>query len=150
MLGGDRDRIAEAEAIGLAGIDLALLGLALIGDQQDRRLALAQAPGEMLVERRHAGAAVDHQQRDVGFLDRGLGLLAHPGFQAVVERVLEPGGVDHREIEIAEMRLADPAVAGDAGLIVDDRQLLADQAVEQGGLAHIGASDDGDGEGHDL
>ena len=37
---------------------------------------------------------------------------------------------------------------GHAGAIVDQRQTLADEAVEQGRLAHIGAADDGDLQSH--
>ena len=33
-------------------------------------------------------------------------------------------------------------------MIVDERQTLADEAVEQGRLAHIGAADDGDLQSH--
>ena len=43
------------------------------------------------------------------------------------------------------MRLALAPVAGHARPVVDQRQLLADQPVEQGGLADVGAADDGDG-----
>ena len=64
-------------------------------------------------------------------------------------RILEAGGVDHGEGEIADLRFAPPAVAGDARRVVDDGQALADQAVEQGRFADIGPADDGDGEGHD-
>ena len=35
-------------------------------------------------------------------------------------------------------------VADTAGLLFDDRAALADQAVEKGRLAHIGAADNGD------
>jgi hypothetical protein len=37
------------------------------------------------------------------------------------------------------------AVARDARLVGDDGAARAGEAVEQGGLAHIGASDDNDG-----
>ena len=95
MLGGDRERRAEAEAEGLVQARFRRAALALVGDQQDRRLGLAQALGEMLVERRDAGARIEQQQRDVGLADRLLGLLAHAGFERFVEHVFEAGGVDH-------------------------------------------------------
>jgi hypothetical protein len=41
-----------------------------------------------------------------------------------------------------------PPVARDAGKIVDQREALADQAVEQGRLADIRPPDNGDGERH--
>ena len=46
------------------------------------------------------------------------------------------------------LRLALAAVARDAGLVIDQRKLLPDQAVEQRRFADIGPADDGDREGH--
>ena len=62
--------------------------------------------------------------------------------------LFKAGGVDDAEFEIAETRLAFATVAGDAGLVVDERQLLADQPVEQGRLADIRPPDDGDERRH--
>jgi hypothetical protein len=104
----------------------------------------------MLVERRDAGARVEQQQRDIGLADRLLGLLAHAGLERLVEHILQAGGVDHGEVEVAEMPCAEAPVARHARLVVHQRQLLADQAVEQGRLADIRPADDGDGEGHDC
>ncbi len=42
------------------------------------------------------------------------------------------------------------ARAADVTLLVVDGETPADQAVEQGGLAHVGASDDSDRTGHGL
>ena len=67
-----------------------------------------------------------------------------PG-SAVRVLVLEPGGVDHPELEPEQARLALAAVAGHAGPVVDQRQPLADQPVEQGRFADVGPADDGDG-----
>ena len=46
------------------------------------------------------------------------------------------------------MRLPLAAVTGDAGLVVDKRQLLADKPVEEGGFSDVGPADDGDSERH--
>ena len=62
--------------------------------------------------------------------------------------LLEPGRVDDAEAQGAEPRLAFAAVAGDARAVVDERELLADEAVEQGRLADVRPSDDGDGGRH--
>ena len=59
--------------------------------------------------------------------------------------VLVAGGVDHPEVEPEQARLALAPVAGHARPVVDQRQLLADQPVEQGRLADIGPADDRDG-----
>ncbi len=126
----------------IAGLARAAFGL--VGDQHHRHVLLAQPAGDHFVERGHAGARVEHEQGDLGAFDRNLGLRAHPARQAVGVLVFPAGGVDHREVEPEQVRLAETAVARDAGLVVDQRQFLADQPVEQGRFAHIGAPDNDD------
>jgi hypothetical protein len=75
---------------------------------------------------------------------RRLGLLAHPGFEAVVGDVLVAGGVDQRQVHVADVAISVPTVAGHTRPIIDEREALAHQPVEQGRLAHVGAADDGD------
>ena len=63
--------------------------------------------------------------------------------------MLQAAGVDHGEGAAVPFADAVDAVAGRAGKVLDDRDALADQPVEEGGLADIGAANDGDdGEGH--
>ena len=148
MLGGDRHRLAEPEFMRLDQPGLGGRALAFVGHQHKRRFQPPQGPGEVPVHGRDAGAGVEHQQRDIGLRQRPAGLLQHIGLDTVGRHVLQTGGIDDGECERADPAFADPAVAGDAGLVVDQRLALADQPVEQGRLAHIGAADDGDGEGH--
>ena len=54
------------------------------------------------------------------------------------------GGIDDPEIEPEQVRVALSPVTGDAGQVIDQRQLLADQAVEQRRFADIGSADDRD------
>ena len=70
---------------------------------------------------------------------------AHPAGQGVRILVLEPGGVDHPEVEPEQVRLALAPVARHAGPVVDQREALADETVEQGRFADVGTADDGDG-----
>ena len=49
-----------------------------------------------------------------------------------------------REFEIAKPAHAFAAVAGDAGLVIDQRELLPDQPVEQRRFADIGPADNHD------
>ena len=52
-----------------------------------------------------------------------------PDGQRIVAAVIA-GGVDRLEFEIREMGVAIAPVAGDAGLVVDDRLATADEPVE--------------------
>ena len=59
--------------------------------------------------------------------------------------ILISGGIDHAEAEIEQLGIAFAPVTRDAGSVVDQRETLAHQPVEQSGLADIGTADDGDG-----
>ena len=102
----------------------------------------AQIAADFLVQRGDAGARIDHEQRHVGAFQRCFGLHPHPAGQAGGIFVFPPGGVDDGEFKAQQRRIAKATVTGDAGLVVNQRQLLADEPVEQSGLAHVGPSDD--------
>ena len=148
MLGRQRQRLAQAQFERFQQARLAGIALGLVGGKDHPRRRLAQDLREDPVGRRHPGAGVDQEQRDVGQPHRPLGQPPHPALQAVVGHLLQPGGVDHGERQVAQPRLALAQVAGHPGLIVDQRQPAADKAVEQRRLADIGAADDGKGKGH--
>ena len=56
----------------------------------------------------------------------------------------DAAGVHEREGAPVPLGLGADAVARDAGLVVDDGDAPSDDAVEQRGLADVGAADDGD------
>ena len=145
VLGRKRDRLAEAEREGLDPSRLARASFAFVGDEDHRQTEAAKPGGEAAIERRQAGAGVDQQQHRVGAGERGFGPEAHARFEAF-GRLLESGGVDDGEVEIAEARIGLAPVARHAGRVVHQGELLPRQAVEQGGLADVGPADDGDPE----
>ena len=122
--------------------------LALVGDQHHRLVGAAGEIGEGAVVRREACAGVEHEHQRVGEFDRGFGLLLHPRRQRALGALVETGGIDDGEFEIAETSLALAAVAGDAGFVIDQRELLPDQPVEQGRFSDVGPADDGNRERH--
>jgi hypothetical protein len=130
VLGRDRHRLAETERIGFQHARLGGTAFALVG-HQDR--GLAGAPHdirERLVDRRRTRPGVNQKEHRIGGGERGLGLRLHAAGEAVGRGGLQAGGINHREVEIAEPRRAFAAVAGDAGQVIDQRQALADQPVE--------------------
>ena len=142
MFGGKGDGFAKAKAKGFHDAAFRRFPFGLVGDQHDRRIAFAKPAGNFLVQRRDACARVDQEQGDIAIFDRRLRLETHPARQRLRVFVLITGGVDDGEVQPQKMRLALPPVARDARLVIHQRQLLADQAVEQGGLAYIGPSHD--------
>ena len=117
--------------------------LALVGDQDHLGGPLAQPVRKGLVERQDARTCVDQEQHDVGGFDRTFGEAAHARFQHFAAGGLPAGSVEQREGEIAQLcrRLAD--IAGDAGLVVDQRMPAPHQPVEKRRLADVGPPDDG-------
>ena len=149
VLGGERDRIAEAERVGLGGAG-ARASLALVGDDDHRLAGAPHDVGEGAVDRRQAAAHVDQEQHRVGAADRHLGLRHHARGQAVGRGLVEARGVDDREAQVAEAPLALAPVARHARPVIDQREPPADQAVEQGRLADIRPSHDGESEAHEF
>src|SRR6185436_8827728 len=82
--------------------------------------------------------------------NRRLGLLHHAADEAIGPAFVEAGGIDRRERKIAETTLTFAAVAGYARPVIDQREALADQPVEQRRLADIRPSNNGKGEGHGM
>ena len=124
------------------------LDFGLVGHHDHRLAGAAHQIGEGAVVRHRAGLGIEHEEHRVRLLDRLFGLRQHPPGEAFGMGVLEARGVDDGEVEIAEPRLPLAAVARHARPVVDQSEPLADQPVEQRGLADIRPPDDGDGEAH--
>ena len=120
------------------------MALGFVGEQDDRLVGAAHELRKMPIGRRQAGARVDHEQDRVAIDQRRFGLRAHAPGERLAIALFEPGGVDDRECEIAEPRVALAPVARHAGRVVDQRELAADQPVEQRRFADIGPADNGD------
>ena len=149
MLGGNLHGVAEAECVGLHRADFAMLAFGLVGDQHHRLVGAAGEIGKGAIVRRQADPRIDHEQQRVGERDCGFGLLLHPRRQRALGALVEAGGVDDGEFEIAETALAFAAVAGHARLIIDQCKLLSNQPVEQRRFSDIGPADNGNGERHE-
>ena len=148
MLGRDRDRVAEPERMRFEHARRARLGFGLVRNHDHGLARAAHQIGEGAVVRHRAGFGIEHEEHRVGLLDGLFGLRHHPAGKAFGAGVLEARGVDDGEVEIAEPRLPLAPVARDARQVVDQSEPLADQPVEQRGLADVRPPDDGDGEAH--
>ena len=145
MFGGQGNRVSEAELIGFEEVGVGGAALALVDDGDDGDGGFLPEPaGEVAVGLGEAGAAIDHEEGGGGACERCARLVAHAVGEASGLGFLEPGGVDDGEVEVEQAGAALAAVPRDAGLIVDESEPLADQPVEQRGLADIGAAEDDD------
>ena len=101
--------------------------------------------GQALVLMGHPVGGVDHEEHDIGVVEG----LQGPHHGVVLGALLgarpppHPGGVDEADGPVGRVDLGVDGVARRPGQVVDDRALLAEQAVEQRRLAHVGPTDDG-------
>ena len=93
----------------------------------------------MIVEVGDAVICVDHENHLVGLLDGHGYLFVDFLFEDVVGVDHPAAGVDDRKFAATPFHFAILAVAGGAGRGVYDGLTRLGEAVEEGGLAHIGA-----------
>ena len=150
--GRERRGLADTERIELPDAVVLSIGVVeLVHQQKDRLVAALEHASDRLVLLGDAGAAVDHKQDDGSFLGGGEGLVADGrGKDVVALERLDATRVDDGELAAVPIGRVIRAVARDAAGLVDDGVRGLGQAVNERGLAHVGASDDGDDRFHLL
>ena len=150
--GRERRGLTDAERIELPDVVVLAIGVVeLVHQQKDWLVAALEHAGDRLVLLGDAGAAVDHKQDDGGFLGGGEGLVADGrGKDVVALERLDAARVDDGELAAVPIGRVIRPVARDAARLVDDGVRGLGQAVNERGLAHVRASDDGDDRFHLL
>ena len=144
MLGGDGDRLAEAELEGRVEAFLGGATLALVGDEHDGASRRAHQFAERLVVRSYALARVDDEQHQIGGAKRRFALLAHALGDRAALGVLEAGRVDDGHGIAGKVGFALAPVARQPRHVGHESRAPSRQPVEQRRLADIGSADDGD------
>jgi hypothetical protein len=142
--GRNRDDIAEAVAgeFGHRGARIQAIGL--VDHEHRRPCGLAQPLQDVVVQRRRAFAAIDHEQDEIGFFRCRPGLARGGAGEAFIHAG-DAAGIDHGEVTLAfRPAHAVVAVAGHARLVVHQRVTSTRQRIEQRRLADIGAAHQGD------
>jgi hypothetical protein len=128
----------------MSGSNWAFATLSTLFEGEDHRLArLTEKIGDGTVVGAVALGGVDHPDHHVGFADGGVGHAHHAGVHGE-EGLDQPGGVDKGELAVRAVDVAEDPVARGLRLVGGDGDLLADQPVQQGGLARGRTSHDGD------
>ena len=102
----------------------------------------AQELRNRLIRSRDSLLTIHDHHRHAGLLEGQSRLLADLRQELTVIVENQSTGVHHLELTVAPEAVLVGAVTRDAGLIVDNRLPTATEAVDQGGLADVGASDD--------
>ena len=94
----------------------------------------------------HATVRFDQQHDHIGIRRPAPSSGDHGAVQTAA-RLEQAGGIDEDQLRIALHRHAADAGAGGLDLMCHDRDLGPDHAVQQGGFARVGLSDQGDESG---
>ena len=138
MGGGNGHGHAQPQRMELGGSHRARDALALVDGQHHLAGGAAQLLGDLLVTGQQALTAVDHEDDHVGLDDGLAGLAGHLFGHAGGSHGFEAAGVDQHDALAVERRRAIVPVTGEARDVGHQGVTRARQAVEQGGLAHVG------------
>ena len=151
MGGGQRARLADAQGVEVPQAVLLVCGVVLlVDDEEDGLVDAADDARDLLVLVGDAGGTVNNEDDDVGLLAGKERLLADARGEDVLGLDgLDAARVDDHEVAAVPVGLVVGAVTGDAAALVDDGLARDGDAVDERGLAHVGAADHGyDGLGH--
>ena len=138
MGGGNGHGHAQPQRMELGGSHRARDALALVDGQHHLAGRAAQLLGDLLVTGQQALTAVDHEDDHVGLDDGLAGLASHLFGHAGGGHGLEATGVDQHDTLAVERGRAIVPVTGETRDVGHQGVARARQAVEQGGLAHVG------------
>ena len=116
-----------------------------VDGQEERAIGFAEQAGEFEVGAGEFGASVDDHDDGGGFVERDAGLAEDFRGDEIFFFGEDAAGVDDAQVAAFPFGVAVEAVAGDAGFVADDGAARAYDAVEERGLADVGAAHDGDG-----
>src|ERR1700729_4192620 len=142
MLGGNRKKVPEAKRVELVGQILAGLGIDLIHRQGHGLAQPTQHLGQLAVGARDLGSAVNQENDLRGSSQRYARLLENLGGDPLRVVLNDPAGVDQLKSPAAINGLTVDSIARDSRLIAHNGAALAQDYVEQSGLADVGASHD--------
>ena len=114
----------------------------LVNHKHDRFARPAQRAREIFVDRREPLLGIDHEQKKIAFIQRLLRGLLHLGSELFFAGAKNSARVPNRERFFSARADRRDSVARDSRLIVNDRDLPADQSIKQRGLSDIWATND--------
>src|SRR5262245_22962461 len=144
VLRRDRARALEAEPVELGQPRRMLGPIDLVHHQGHRLVRAAERAGQFLVLGQQPGLAVHHEEDRVGAGDRGARLQLDLRSRSPRRVGIRPRRVPHQQAPAVCLDLLRDPVAGDARLVEREGPAAAGEAIEQGRLPDVRASNDRD------
>ena len=141
---GKGNRVAQPQGIELVHRFLELWRIDLVYAEHHGLFALSEHGRDLHIRRGHALPSVHEEQDYIRRLNGKLRLPAHLHGNLILAGGLDSAGIDQGKGIVQPLRIAINAVARHARRILHDGDAPADQPVEQGRFAHIGAAYNGD------
>ena len=139
--GGNGIGLAQAKAPQVGCVGLLQGRVHLVSGQDDRLLLGAQHLHDALVRGGDTDGRIEDEDDSVSQINGDLCLLGDGTIQTL-DVDLPAAGVDEREVTTRPFGGVRDAIAGDARRILYDRLTASKDAVDQRGLADVGATDD--------
>ena len=143
MHGGHRVGLPQTEVPHRRGLGLATHVVNLVGCDDDGLARLPQHLDDGFVLIRRTDVGVNDEQHGIGRRDGQLCLFGdHCGHARCVGG--PSSGVNEDELTTGPLGVIGHPVSGHAGDILHNSRSASEDAVDEGGLTHIGPPDDGD------
>ena len=140
----DPDNAGKAQ-LGELAFAVVVFGMVEFVDHEDDRTRGAAQLGRQLgIERQQAVLAIENKKHHVRPLDRLIGRAMRGLGKVRIGRRADTAGVHDAERRPPQIAHRLDAVAGHAGLVVDNGNAPPGQTVEERGLSHIGTPDEND------
>jgi len=148
MNGADWECFVEAKLCKLHRLDLNPMGIDLVHCDQHWFATVTEARGGFAVERHDPFLDVDDEDDDIGGFNRDLDLFESGADDDVVglfaPEQANATSVYEREGPAMPFGLGGNAIAGDAGLVVNDGDAPSDDAVEERRFPDVRPAHNGD------
>ena len=144
MCSGDGEACTEAEAGELAGAAVDFLDVRFVQNEADAIAGAAEMFGDGLIDGGDSFPGIDQEENDLGGLHGDVRTCGDGIGELDICIGSDAAGIDQLAWSGRQWAGGRDAVAGDAGLVVDDGDLPGREAVEKGGFSDVGAADESD------
>ena len=148
------ENLLETQFRKLQGIGFDTTSIHLVDGHQHRLAAAAQALRRLAIEWNNAFLHVDYQKDYLCRFDRDFHLRQGSARNDIVRflaaQQADAAGIDQGEGLAAPFRFGGDPITRHTGLVMDDRDAAADDAIKQRRLTDVGTPYDGDGTRHEM